>query len=345
MKRSFMSLLATALLLTSGAGHAASDGDYSFNAVDGHAARYALMGNLGNARWADNIVPWYYNPSGAPLSESDALGAIQAAAATWAAAGEVTFQYMGTTDQALSGASDDKLVIGWVDGPTFTSQYGDYSGFASIWWSATTIIDGEMILNAGGDGMDDPNLLQGLITHEIGHLLGIDHSDVQESVMFANPYNSAEFMRTLRTDDLAALALLYPGGGATDSGTTSPPAASATIAFSGLQPSYAAGDALDIQLSEAGDGSTAVDLWFAIGLPNGALLFATQSGLAAQPAPLYSGVTVEPSLTFSLLRLTVPAGIGGDYTLYAVYTPSGIDPLSGGALHSNLAVARMTLGN
>ncbi|GAB6042162.1 matrixin family metalloprotease [Endothiovibrio diazotrophicus] len=345
--RSFLAFLLGALPLAVTAAQAGTASDFAAHPVDHDATRYTLMSGLGNSRWPDNSVPWYYNPAGAPLAENDALAAIQAATATWTAAGGVTFRYMGTTDQALSNGADDKLVIGWLDATTFTNRFGDYSGYASIWWSGGSIIDGEMSLNAGGYGMDDPYPLQGLVTHEMGHLLGIDHSDVAESVMFANPYNSAEYMRTLRTDDLDALALLYPGSGTTDSGTTdSGTTASATIAFSGLQTRYEVGDTLDVRLQEAGDGTTAVDLWFAIELPGaGGLLFATASGLGGQAAPLYSGVTVESSLTFSLLNLTVPSGIGGDYTLYAVYTPTGVDPLNGGPLHSNLAVARITLGN
>ena len=345
MNRTTTTLLASTLLLTSSQIHAAHDDDFSAHSVDDHAGRYILMDGLGDSRWPDGVVPLYYNPTGAPLSQSDAVAAIEGAAAAWNAAGGVSFQYMGITDQALSNTYDDKVVIGWMDGTNFRATFGDASGYASIWWSGSNIIDGEVVFNIDGGGTDNAADLQGLATHELGHLLGIFHSDVQESVMFANPYNTAEFMRTLRDDDLNALAMLYPatsGNGGDDSTSTG-----ATLAFSGLNDHYAAGDTLDVQLREMGDGTTAGDLWFAIQLPSGALLFVTQGGFSAQPGPLYSSVTIHPDLTFSLMNLSVPSGIGGEYTFYALYTTAGGDPLSGGAsvFLSNIATGRVTLGN
>ncbi len=51
--------------------------------------------------------------------------------------------------------------------------------------------------------------LGALLTHEMGHMLAIKHSDKQNAVMFASPYNSYAFQNTLRGDDAAACASLY----------------------------------------------------------------------------------------------------------------------------------------
>jgi hypothetical protein len=49
--------------------------------------------------------------------------------------------------------------------------------------------------------------------HEVAHTFGLAHSDDPTSIMFANPYNTAAYERTLQGDDVAACADLYGGKG------------------------------------------------------------------------------------------------------------------------------------
>jgi hypothetical protein len=65
-------------------------------------------------------------------------------------------------------------------------------------------------LNSAARDLANPNNLKGLLVHEFGHALGLDHSDVAESVMYANPYHDYTYMQTLRTDDIQASTYLYP---------------------------------------------------------------------------------------------------------------------------------------
>jgi len=57
--------------------------------------------------------------------------------------------------------------------------------------------------------------IQNTMTHEIGHMLGLDHTDNVEATM----YRSAEFAetkkRTLDQDDIEGLCVIYPKGAAT----------------------------------------------------------------------------------------------------------------------------------
>lgn len=55
--------------------------------------------------------------------------------------------------------------------------------------------------------------LQNTLTHELGHVIGLDHSDVEDATMFPYSTNGVTYMQTLDDDDRAAIAAVYPGGG------------------------------------------------------------------------------------------------------------------------------------
>jgi hypothetical protein len=97
------------------------------------------------------------------------------------------------------------------------------------WWSGTTRSDCDVI---AWDGMvaffpadavcgvvPNAGYLLDIMTHEFGHVFGLDHSTVPEATMYpAYPYCSTE-TRSLADDDLAGALFLYP----TIAGETAPP--------------------------------------------------------------------------------------------------------------------------
>lgn len=83
------------------------------------------------------------------------------------------------------------------------------------------IFDADIALNSGGYPFSlNPDSseadLVGVLTHEIGHVLGLDHSDVLGATMqpetqgFATPE-----LRTLEPDDVKGICTVYPPGSAT----------------------------------------------------------------------------------------------------------------------------------
>ena len=104
--------------------------------------------------------------------------------------------------------------------------------------------------------------------------------------------------------------------------------ARAAIAFSAMADHYAAGERIEARLVGSGNVANAaerVDLWAAVQLPSGALLF-----LTSEPDEPFTGVAT-PFLTDLertdierlVLDFQLPAGLDGDYIFYALYNEAG----------------------
>ncbi|MBK6595682.1 MAG: matrixin family metalloprotease [Burkholderiales bacterium] len=185
--------------------------------VQGSGPSARFITDSRKATWPDAVVNYYYNPSNQPagISTDTVLGLIQAAGRKWENVCKVRFNYLGTQSadpdvEASFGTIDRLSVIGWMP---LTGDKAGFDGYVSWWFQGNppSLVDADMVLNtsAGERLASDPKALGALITHEMGHMLAIRHSDVQQSVMFASPYNSYSFQNTLRGDDAAACASLY----------------------------------------------------------------------------------------------------------------------------------------
>ena len=68
-----------------------------------------------------------------------------------------------------------------------------------------------------GDRID----LQSVATHEIGHLLGLDHTTILSATMFPTLTAGASYARVLSPDDIAGVSTLYPQASFSSKGTIS----------------------------------------------------------------------------------------------------------------------------
>jgi hypothetical protein len=178
-----------------------------------------MLGNGGalNAKWPGGALTWYYNPAGQPadLSTDQIVATIQRAMGRWSDVCNIAFHYQGLTSAAPNldatfNFTDRIPVVGW--GP-LTGLRAQFAGYTNWWYSNSgSMVDADMVINTTASQPFNASRLfelEGLYVHEVGHMLGIQHSDVVRSVMYANPYHSYEFQRTLRGDDAAACAHIY----------------------------------------------------------------------------------------------------------------------------------------
>ena len=114
-----------------------------------------------------------------------------------------------------------------IDGRNVVIFRNDSSGaIASTysWWSGGARVDSDVILYDGGwrfftgaSGCVDGVYVEDVATHELGHSLGLAHSAVADATMYSTYTRCSTSMRTLASDDLAGLQLLYPGTGGSSS--------------------------------------------------------------------------------------------------------------------------------
>ncbi len=93
--------------------------------------------------------------------------------------------------------------------------WGDALGMSSVWATETGEIvafDIELNPDAAWSTTGEPEAydLEAAVLHEIGHVLGIEHSAYPEATMYAEHGPGETWRRELHDDDLAAAAFLYP---------------------------------------------------------------------------------------------------------------------------------------
>jgi hypothetical protein len=175
----------------------------------GSSKAFRKYNGLDNNRWPNNNVDWYYNPKNQNWSTDEVVAAIKRATANWSTISGINFTYRGLTEQSLSNSSDDKFVIGWLQRDQFLAQFGrNYAGYAYMWWQGGYVSDAEISLNLAAS-YSSIREFEGLMTHELGHILGLDHSNQSSSIMYS-PYNSYVYQTKPKLDDLLAVTSLYP---------------------------------------------------------------------------------------------------------------------------------------
>jgi hypothetical protein len=164
-------------------------------------------------RWTSTIN-LVYDPDGAPARFADSskvVGLINEAIGQWELVSGVNFVMTGVDasapDDDFPGAKADGLIrIFWGDAGGAAGRAGPNFGPYDTALGYYPYEDGDLELNQDDSIWDSDFELVNVLVHEMGHVLGLGHSENPGSIMYADPYN---FLAYPREDDIRAVQVLY----------------------------------------------------------------------------------------------------------------------------------------
>jgi len=187
------------------------------------AAAYVTMKSSSTGvelRWTS--LPMKFNidqvtPPG--VTSTDQRNAVKAAYQAWS---NVSCSYYASSDLGIVskpwGDKQDSINTNvWT--PSWPSNYGQSA--LGITWTSYDPSSGKIF---DADTHYNPNYswstagsaykidVQSVATHEIGHQLGMDHSQYQDATMFYATGQGDTSQRSLHSDDIAGICHLYPSG-------------------------------------------------------------------------------------------------------------------------------------
>jgi hypothetical protein len=162
--------------------------------------------------WASPDVQFLLNPTNCPAGV-DVAEIVTAAASVWnnLPQSNVKVSYGGTTTSTTYSSSPTVYCE-----TNFQSVTGGDSnsvpGVGGVQASGGQITSGILILNASGGRANiasyNSTVLSIILAHEIGHVLGLGHSEYSYALMYFDA--SAKTTLTLAQDDMDGMSYLYP---------------------------------------------------------------------------------------------------------------------------------------
>jgi hypothetical protein len=181
-------------------------------------------------KWGSGAIVWRYNDAGrpatAPSTSALMVQRIQAAMAKWSAVCNVNFSYAGTTTQTPLLAITPSLssldnTVGWGNLGASTQ-----TGVAGISGNGTTLSEGDIAFNIqyvgsfAATGSGGANIFDATAVHEVGHMIGLKHSNVQGALMSGpnnppDPSTNYTGLGNLTQDDIDGCRSMYGAAVAT----------------------------------------------------------------------------------------------------------------------------------
>jgi hypothetical protein len=163
-----------------------------------------------------------YSPPSNIKAGSDVIGALHNALAHWTKAGDVQFLETSSTAQTISphnaGDRINLITVSAENAGAFRSS--ESPGRTRVFYdSGGAIVEADIALNPNQpfstDGTPGTYDLESTFTHEVGHLLGLEHSPIIGATMqprqaMNGVYGLPAFtQRSLSADDIAGVRALY----------------------------------------------------------------------------------------------------------------------------------------
>ena len=207
--------------------------------------------------WPGGVVHWAYNPAGQPaLQTTDAWVATMAdTLAKWQAVCQVQFVYDGLTAQTTVNGSAAQAVIHWDASLPSSGAAYSVRTTEGLQMTGIRLRDYSLELFYTDGYARYLDFFQGMFLHEVGHLLGLGHSDRPGSILYANPYHPERgYMRNLKGDDMAACAAIYGARGKANTALALP------VQAVRAEPVLLAGERVRIVVTDAENLNTATHL-------------------------------------------------------------------------------------
>lgn len=170
----------------------------------------------------NRTVPYEVNvESSQELGRETTLDVVANSYASWRApsCSDFAYSYEGETSDDYQTGDQINTLVWRYNGSSFPRELGGASTIGVTLSSAYggRAIDGDIVFN----GIDHTWVIganrygevdaQSIITHEIGHQLGLDHSPYQSATMYA-AYLGGNGSASLSNDDISGVCNLYPSG-------------------------------------------------------------------------------------------------------------------------------------
>ena len=262
------------------------------------------------ARWPATYQ-WKYNPAGAPaqLDKASVVATLQSAFDKWTSQCNVKHQYAGETatpQHATDGVSapDYENVVGWGSLP-------QNSAWTYDWWKVNASGAGELIdVDVELNVSDVTSLaeLDRVATHEFGHAIGLNHSNVDAAIMAGPPLTSYNMLVGPQADDIRGCRCLYglPSGVSAPYVCQLPPA----VDF-GSVPTNASSSPTSVAFHNSGNAPLSID-----NVSLGDASFTRVSGCGP-------GTVVMPGATCTLQLAATPQRAGAIASSIQLYTNDG----------------------
>jgi hypothetical protein len=170
-------------------------------------------------KW-NQTVPYEVNAaSSQELGRETTLSLIADSYASWRApnCSDFTYSYEGETNDDYQTGDQINTLVWRYEGSSFPRELGGASTIGVTLSSAYggRAIDGDIVFNGidhtwviGANRFGEVDA-QSIITHEVGHQLGLDHSPYQSATMYA-AYLGGDGSASLSSDDISGVCNLYP---------------------------------------------------------------------------------------------------------------------------------------